>query len=267
MTRAELIHQIISKKNMLCVGLDSDINKLPTHFSKTPESLLAFNKSIIDATSAYCVSYKINLAFYEMYGAQGFDIVSQTLAHIPKTHFTIADAKRGDIGNTSTYYAEAFLKQMNFDSITVAPYMGRDSVEPFLKFDGKWAIILGLTSNIGAQNFELQKLANGNYLFEEVMQQCAEWGSPENTMFVFGATQTEFLKNARKQFPNHFFLVPGIGSQGGSLADVMQYGKTVFGGLLINASRSIIYASSNTDFAEAAAKEAERLALEMRSFF
>ena len=267
MTRAALVQQIISKKNMLCIGLDSDIVKLPAHFPQNPDGLLLFNKSIIESTLDFCVSYKINLAFYERLGKVGFEVVEETLKLIPDTHFTIADAKRGDIGNTSSYYADAYLNRMNFDSITVAPYMGRDSVEPFLQFDGKWAIILGLTSNAGAQNFELQKLQNGKFLFEEVMTQCAEWGSVENTMFVFGATQTEFLKNARSQFPNHFFLVPGVGSQGGSLGDVMRFGKTDFGGLLINASRSIIYASNKTDFAEAASREAQALAKEMSAYF
>lgn len=267
MNRAKLIEQIKSKKTVLCVGLDSDIKKLPHSLKPDAEGIYQFNKSIIEATLDYCVAYKINCAFYETLGAEGVEAMYKTLECIPDSHFTIADAKRGDIGNTSTYYAQAYLEHLAFDSITVAPYMGQDSVEPFLQFQNKWAIVLGLTSNAGASDFELQRLDNGRYLFEEVMHRCAEWGTPENLMFVFGATQTKFLEQARANFPDHFFLVPGVGVQGGNLSEVMQFGKTDFGGLLINASRQIIYASKDIDFAEKAHEEAQKLSLEMARFF
>ncbi len=264
MNTQELIRQIRAKKSYLCVGLDTDIERLPNHLPKTTDSILAFNKAIIEATYPYAVCYKINTAFYEQYGAEGWNIMEQTLEMIPDECFTIADAKRGDIGNTGKMYAKAFLKNMSFDSITVSPYMGQDSVEPFLAYD-KVAIVLGLTSNKGSLDFQHITSEKGP-VYEEVIRKVATWGTDENLMFVVGATQAEKLKEIRAIVPNHFLLVPGVGSQGGSLAEVSANGLNSNCGLLVNSSRGIIYASSGEDFAERAAEEAQKLQIEMESY-
>lgn len=265
MNRAELVHQIRTKKSYLCVGLDTDISKLPKHLLSEENPVLAFNKAIIEATQDFCVSYKINTAFYEAMGSRGWDTMKATLDYIPKSIFTIADAKRGDIGNTSTQYAKAFFEAMNFDSITVAPYMGKDSVSPFLAFKDKWAIVLGLTSNEGAFDFQYFE-QNGTKLFEAVLTKVSSWGTNENIMFVIGATKTEQLAQVRKIVPNHFLLVPGVGAQGGSLSEVSRIGINKDIGLLVNASRQIIYASPGEDFAEAARNEAQKIQREMAMF-
>lgn len=265
MTKQFLVDQIKAKQSYLCVGLDTDIEKLPAGLPKNKAGVIAFNKAIIDATTPYCVSYKINTAFYEAQGIAGWEAMEATLAHIPKTHFTIADAKRGDIGNTSAQYAKTFFETLPFDAITVAPYMGKDSIDPFLAYTNKWTIVLGLTSNPGSQNFEQQKLANGQFLYESVLEQVASWGSPEQLMFVVGATKANDLESIRKIIPAHFLLVPGVGAQGGSLADVTKYGKNDAVGLLINASRAVIFASSGADFAADAAIAAKGYADEMKA--
>lgn len=252
MDRAALIAQIKEKKSFLCVGLDTDIDKIPEFLRKEKDPLAVFNKAIIDATHDLCVAYKPNIAFYECYGIAGWQALEQTVQHIPSGIFTIADGKRGDIGNTSRYYAQTFFDTYGFHSLTVAPYMGRDSVEPFLEYDGKWAIVLGLTSNAGANDFQLHKSAKGEYFFEKVVQKCSEWGTPENLMFVVGATRSSDIALVRKWAPDHFFLVPGVGAQGGSLQEVVRYGWNKDCGLLVNASRSILYASSGKDFQEKA---------------
>ena len=259
MTRAELVAQIRTKHSCLCVGLDSDIQKIPKHLLKEKNPILAFNKAIIDATKDYCVAYKPNIAFYEVLGARGWEILEETLNYIPSTHFTIADAKRGDIGNTSKMYAKTFFETYNFDSITIAPYMGRDSVQPFLEFDGKWAILLALTSNSGAQDFERLRLENNDFLYQEVVQKSQQWGTPENLMYVVGATAPDALKDIRRLAPEHFFLIPGVGAQGGDLEEVMQAACNTEVGILVNASRSILYASGEADFQEMAAAEALRM--------
>ena len=265
MNRQELIQQIKSKKSYLCVGLDSDITKIPQHLLQHEDPVFEFNKAIIDATHDLCVSYKINTAFYESNGLKGWQSMEKTLNYIPKDIFTIADAKRGDIGNTSTQYAKAFFNVMNFDSITVAPYMGKDSVKPFLDFENKWTIVLGLTSNEGA--FDFQYLKNENQeLFKTVIQKVSEWGTDENLMFVIGATKTAQLKEVRDLIPNHFLLVPGVGAQGGSLEEVSKIGMNADIGLLVNASRQIIFASNGEDFAVKARKEALKLQIEMASY-
>lgn len=265
MTKNKLVEQILAKQSYLCVGLDTDIEKLPAHLPKTKEGVIAFNKAIIDATAPYCVSYKINTAFYESQGVKGWEAMEATLAHIPSTHFTIADAKRGDIGNTSAQYAKTFFEVLPFDAITVAPYMGKDSIDPFLAYTHKWTIVLGLTSNTGSQHFEQQKLANGQFLYESVLEQVASWGTPEQLMFVVGATKAEDFTGIRKIIPNHFLLVPGVGAQGGSLSEVTKYGKNNEVGLLVNASRAVIFASSGTDFAEKATIAAAEYAREMKT--
>lgn len=257
MKRAELVNHIFSKKSYLCVGLDSDPKKIPAGMD-----LLDFNKAIIDATREVAVAYKPNIAFYEVLGTKGWDILEKTAEYIGNDHFTIADAKRGDIGNTSTYYAETFFNTYAFDSITVAPYMGKDSVEPFLQFEGKWAIVLALTSNPGALNFQTLE-SNGEQLFQHVLRTTAQWGSAENTMFVVGATRGEAFADVRAIVPDHFLLVPGVGAQGGSLSDVAKYGMNKEVGLLVNASRSILYASSGSDFAQKAKEEAQHIQREM----
>ena len=211
----KLVEHILEKKSYLCVGLDTDIEKLPTGLPKNAQGVIAFNKAIINATAPYCVSYKINTAFYESQGIQGWQAMEETLANIPSTHFTIADAKRGDIGNTSSHYAKTFFEVLPFDAITVAPYMGKDSVDPFLAYSNKWTIVLGLTSNAGSENFQQQKLANGQFVFETVLEQVASWATPEQLMFVVGATKAEDLASIRKIIPEHFLLVPGLGAQGG----------------------------------------------------
>lgn len=251
MNRQQLIEQIRTKRSFLCIGLDTDRSKIPAHLLDEPDPIFAFNRSIIDATRDLCVSYKINTAFYEAEGLVGWTAMQQTLAYIGKEQFVIADAKRGDIGNTSEQYARAFFEVLPFDAITIAPYMGSDSVKPFLNWKDKWAIVLGLTSNEGAADFELQSLGN-EFLFERVLRTASSWGTNENMMFVIGATRAESLQEVRKIVPEHFLLVPGVGAQGGSLSDVYKYGSTKEIGLLVNVSRAVIYASSGADFAEKA---------------
>jgi len=264
MTKSELVEQIKLKQSYLCVGLDTDIEKLPAGIPKNAKGVVQFNKAIIDATAPYCVGYKMNTAFYESQGIQGWEAMEASLAHIPSTHFTIADAKRGDIGNTSAQYAKTFFEILPFDAITVAPYMGRDSVDPFLAYTNKFTIVLGLTSNEGSQNFQQQKLANGQFLYESVLEQVASWGTPEQMMFVVGATKANDFESIRKIIPHHFILVPGVGAQGGSLADVTHFGKNAAVGLLVNASRAVIFASNQNDFAEKAAVAASEYAQEMK---
>jgi orotidine-5'-phosphate decarboxylase len=259
MTRAELVAQIRAKNSCLCVGLDTDIQKIPKHLLKEKNPILAFNKAIIDATKDYCVAYKPNLAFYEVLGVRGWEILEETLLYIPSTHFTIADAKRGDIGNTSKMYAKTFFETFNFDSVTIAPYMGSDSVQPFLEFEGKWAILLALTSNTGAQDFERLKLENDSFLYQEVVKKSQQWGTPENLMYVVGATAPDALKDIRRLAPEHFFLIPGVGAQGGDLEEVMEAATNKDVGVLVNASRSILYASNGVDFQEKAAEEAKAM--------
>lgn len=264
MTRQQLVQQIKNTKSYLCVGLDTDPEKLPQHLQSDPFGVLHFNKQIIDATKDYCVSYKINTAFYEAMGVKGWEILEETVSYIPNTHFTIADAKRGDIGNTSAQYAKTFFEVYGFDSVTVNPYMGEDSVRPFLEYKDKWTIVLGLTSNVGANDFELQVLKdNGSFLYEQVMNKVADWGSPDNLMFVVGATQAAQIQNIRSKFPEHFFLVPGVGAQGGSLDEVSKAAINKDCGILVNASRAIIYASNGEDFAEKAKSVAKDYAQEM----
>ncbi len=265
MTRQELTEQIFAKGSYLCVGLDTDLEKIPVHLRQHPDALFEFNRQIIDATRDYCVSYKINTAFYEAYGLKGWEALERTVKYIPKTHFTIADAKRGDIGNTSAQYARAFFETLNFDAITVAPYMGEDSVMPFLEYKDKWTIVLGLTSNAGARDFELQPAGDG-FLYEKVLTTVASWGSPDNLMFVVGATQAEAFTNIRRLAPTHFYLVPGVGAQGGSLQDISEKAMTSDCGLLVNASRAVIYASGGVDFAQAASAAASAYAREMQPF-
>lgn len=268
MTRKELIAQISLKKSFLTIGLDTDIEKIPSHLLSFDDPVFEFNKQIIDATHHLCVSYKINTAFYESRGLAGWTSLIRTINYIPKDIFTIADAKRGDIGNTSAMYAKAFFDKqssdMDFDSVTVAPYMGQDSVQPFLDFDHKWVILLALTSNQSAQDFQLLSYQNEE-LFKTVIKKSQEWGTDENLMFVVGATKAKSFVEIRALAPQHFLLVPGVGSQGGSLADVCKYGITKDCGLLVNSSRAIIYASKNEDFAEAAQKEARKLQQEMEA--
>jgi len=265
LNRQTLIQQIRTKKSYLCVGLDSDITKIPRHLLQHEDPVFEFNKAIIDATQDVCVSYKINTAFYEANGLQGWQSMEKTLNYIPKDIFTIADAKRGDIGNTSTQYAKAFFNAMHFDSITVAPYMGKDSVKPFLDFENKWTIVLGLTSNEGAYDFQYLKNENQE-LFKHVIQKVASWGTDENLMFVIGATKTAQLKEVRELIPHHFLLVPGVGAQGGSLEEVSKIGINADVGLLVNASRQIIFASNGEDFAEKARAEAMKLQAEMAMY-
>jgi orotidine-5'-phosphate decarboxylase len=264
MTRQELVAQIKSKKSFLCIGLDTDINKIPKHLLETEDPIFEFNKAIIDTTQDLAVAYKPNLAFYESLGSKGWLSLEKTMEYIPDNIFTIADAKRGDIGNTSKLYARAFFENMNFDSVTVAPYMGHDSVKPFLEFDKKWVILLALTSNEGALDFQfLQVDASKRKLHEKVLVKSQEWGTTENMMYVVGATRGESIGEVRKLVPDHFLLVPGVGSQGGSLEDVAKYGLNKDCGLLVNSSRGIIYASSGVDFAEKANVEALALQQQM----
>ena len=259
MTRAELVAQIRRKKSLLCVGLDTDVQKIPSGISP-----LDFNKAIIDATRDFAVAYKPNLAFYECMGKAGWDLFEETVNYIGKDHFIVADAKRGDIGNTSTYYAKTFFETYGCDSVTIAPYMGEDSVKPFIGFEGKWAIVLGLTSNAGSKDFQMLE-TKGQKLYLNVIEKVANWGTEENVMFVVGATKADMIGEIRQIIPNHFLLVPGVGAQGGSLEEVMKHGLTSEGGLLINASRSILYASNGPDFADAARAEAQRMQAEMAS--
>ena len=263
MDKQQLITQIKQKQSFLCVGLDTDIKKIPTHLLELEDPIFEFNKQIIDATKEYCMAYKPNIAFYESRGVSGWNSLQKTLDYIPNDIFTIADAKRGDIGNTSNMYARSFFENMNFDAVTVAPYMGSDSVAPFLEFDGKWAILLALTSNKGGLDFQTFKNENGKQLFEQVLEISQTWGTDENMMFVVGATRFEQLSKIRKIIPNHFLLVPGVGAQGGSLREVAKYGMNQVCGLLVNSSRGIIYAGNGTDFAEKAGNEAQKLQQQM----
>ena len=266
MHRNELVAQIKKKKSVLCVGLDTDASKLPLHLQNDPNGILLFNKAIIDATKEYTVAYKINTAFYEAMGIKGWEIMQATLAYIPKEIFTIADAKRGDIGNTATQYAKTFFETYPYDSVTVAPYMGADSVQPFLAFENKWAIVLGLTSNPGSQDFQMLSLADQSFLYERVLKTVSSWGTPENTMFVIGATRADQLQNVRNILPHHFLLIPGVGAQGGDVATVCEHALTADGGILINVSRGIIYASSQEDFASKAQDKAKMYQQEMQQF-
>lgn len=285
MNRKELVEQIFLKKSYLCVGLDTDPQKLPRQFQNHPDPVFAFNKAIIDATKDYCVSYKINTAFYEANGIKGWEAMEKTVNYIPSTHLKIADAKRGDIGNTSAQYAKAFFETLDFDAITVAPYMGEDSIKPFLDYKDKWTILLGLTSNAGAKDFELQRIVRHTtagiesaelaldvashqteYLYERVLQTASGWGTENNLMFVIGATNPDEFLNIRNLTPNHFYLVPGVGAQGGSLREISEKAMTKECGLLVNASRAIIYASSQDDFAEVAGKIALEYATEMATY-
>ncbi len=262
MTRHQLIDQIKRKKSFLCVGLDTDPKKLPAHLLSKEDPVFEFNKTIIDATKDYAVAYKPNTAFYEASGAQGWESLRKTLEYIPTDIFTIADAKRADIGNTSSMYARAFFKNMNFDSVTVAPYMGSDSIKPFLEFEGKWAIILAATSNSGGLDFQHLDI-NGEKLFEKVIKTSAGWGSEENIMYVVGATRPQALKEIRQLIPDHFLLIPGVGAQGGDLHAVCENGLNKDCGLLVNSSRGIIYADSSEKFAEAATEAAKSIQKEM----
>jgi len=267
MTRAELIHQIKEKRSFLCVGLDTDLTKIPEHLLDDEDPIYSFNKAIIDATADLCVAYKPNIAFYECYGLKGWQSLQKTWAALPKDCFSIADAKRGDIGNTSGRYAMAFFDESNsglgFDSITIAPYMGKDSVTPFLEFKDKWAIVLALTSNEGSLDFQNFENKEGLQLFEQVIDKVNTWGSTDNLMYVVGATRGEGFIKIREHAPEHFLLVPGVGAQGGSLEDVCKYGMNKDCGLLVNSTRGIIYASKGRDFAECAREEALKLQKEM----
>jgi orotidine-5'-phosphate decarboxylase len=265
MTRQQLIEEIRRKRSYLCVGLDTDTTKIPQHLLSGTDPIFTFNKTIIDATKDLCVSYKINTAFYEAQGLKGWEAMEKTVRYIGDEHFKIADAKRGDIGNTSDQYAKAFFEALPFDAVTVAPYMGADSVRPFLQYPGKWAIVLGLTSNAGANDFELQHAGEG-LLYEMVMKTVAGWGSPDNTMFVVGATQVDAFMSTRKLCPEHFFLVPGVGAQGGSLKEISQKAMNNDVGLLVNASRAIIYSSGGKDFGEKARETAMAYKEEMSSY-
>ncbi len=268
MNKEELYQEILRKKSFLCIGLDGDSAKMPSPLSGRPDALLEFNKAIIDATAQYCVAYKPNLAFYEELGADGFRVFEQTVAYIRTKYpeqFIIADAKRGDIGNTSSMYARAFFEGSGVDAVTLAPYMGSDSVVPFLQYPGKWGILLALTSNPSAADFELQRLGNGEMIYEKVLKTSSEWGTTDNMMYVVGATKASELENVRRLVPDHFLLVPGVGAQGGSLQEVYKYGANQQCGLLVNSSRGIIYASLGDDFATAAAHEAQKLQQEMQN--
>ncbi|MGZ8552451.1 MAG: orotidine-5'-phosphate decarboxylase [Chitinophagaceae bacterium] len=281
MTRQQLIGQIRKKQSYLCVGLDTDIAKIPKHLLSEPDPVFSFNKAIIDATKELCVAYKINTAFYEALGVKGWAAMERTVQYIGDEHFKIADAKRGDIGNTGDQYAKAFFETLPFDSVTVAPYMGEDSIKPFLHYPGKWAIVLGLTSNTGAFDFELQKILTRieeleegihttkqqtSFLYELVLQKVSEWGTPDNLMFVVGATQADEFINIRKLAPDHFYLVPGVGAQGGSLKDISEKAMNKDCGLLVNVSRAIIYASGKEDFAAKAGDIARAYQGEMKGY-
>ena len=266
MERKQLIEQIFTKKSFLCVGLDTDLNKIPKFLLNEEDSIFSFNKAIIDATAPYCVAYKPNLAFYECYGLKGMEAFEKTITYLKEkypNHFIIADAKRGDIGNTSKMYAQTFFKEYNVDALTIAPYMGEDSVKPFLEYEGKWVILLALTSNKGSHDFQLFEDKEGMRLFERVLTKSQEWGTTENLMFVVGATQGSLFADIRKLAPNSFLLVPGVGAQGGSLQEVCKYGMNKDCGLLVNSSRGIIYASVDENFAEIAGEKAKELQQEM----
>ena len=266
MERKQLIEQIFTKKSFLCVGLDTDLNKVPKFLFNEEDPIFSFNKAIIDRTAPYCVAYKPNLAFYECYGLKGMEAFEKTITYLKEkypNHFIIADAKRGDIGNTSKMYAQTFFKEYNVDALTIAPYMGEDSVKPFLEYEGKWVILLALTSNKGSHDFQLFEDKDGVRLFERVLSKAQEWGTTENLMFVVGATQGSLFADIRKLAPNSFLLVPGVGAQGGSLQEVCKYGMNKDCGLLVNSSRGIIYASSEANFAEIAGEKAKELQQEM----
>ena len=265
MTRTALIDQIRAKRSYLCIGLDTDPTRLPAHLLDLPDPVFSFNKAIIDATQDLCVAYKPNVAFYEAQGARGWKSLQRTVDYIPDDLFTIADAKRGDIGNTSRLYARAFFETLQFDAVTVAPYMGKESVQPFLEFDNKWVILLALTSNAGSRDFQFRTLQpEGQPLYEQVLRTAQEWGTPDNLMFVVGATHPEQFQAIRQIAPRSFLLVPGVGAQGGDLAGLTRHGANEDVGLLVNSSRSIIYASTGEDFAEAARAAALKLVGEMR---
>ena len=266
MNRQELKNNIFNKRSVLCVGLDTDLSKIPMHLMNEEDPVFAFNKAIIDATKDYAVSYKINTAFYEAQGIKGWLAMEKTLNYIPNDIFTIADAKRGDIGNTSEQYARTFFHTYPFDSVTVAPYMGSDSVQPFLNFDGKWAIVLGLTSNNGSADFQLQQCGD-ELLYQRVLRTVASWGNAENMMFVIGATRKEQLQEVRQLLPHHFFLVPGVGAQGGDVDTVCRNAMNNDAGVLINVSRGVIYASGKEDFADKAHEAAKKYQQEMSVFF
>jgi orotidine-5'-phosphate decarboxylase len=266
MTKAELIAQIKDKQSFLCVGLDPDLSKIPQHLLQTEDPLYEFCKAIIDATHAFAVAFKPNTAFFECHGAAGWESLRKTIAYIPKNCLIIADAKRGDIGNTSSYYAKTFFEHLQADALTVAPYMGSDSVLPFLQFTNKWVVLLALTSNEGAKDFQLEQ-NNGKALFETILEKSAKWGSPENMMYVVGATRAEDIARVRALAPNHFFLVPGVGAQGGDLDSVIKNGANESMGLLINSSREIIYAGSDMDFEEKIKGKAMEAQLKMAKYF
>jgi orotidine-5'-phosphate decarboxylase len=286
MTRQQLVSAIRSMGSYLSVGLDTDPDKIPRHLRSGADPVFEFNRQVIDATKGHCVAYKINTAFYESGGVKGWEAMERTVNYIPATHFRIADAKRGDIGNTSTHYARAFFETMPFDAITVAPYMGWDSVRPYLEYKDKWTIVLGLTSNPGAADFELRKMVAGvevemggklqaaavamwakeEYLYERVLTTAVQWGTPENLMFVIGATQAEAFERVRRLTPDHFYLVPGVGAQGGSLEEISKMAMNKDVGLLVNASRAVIYASGGEDFAEAAKQAAAGYHQEMKKY-
>jgi orotidine-5'-phosphate decarboxylase len=269
MTKQELFDQIKIKKSFLCVGLDTDIKKIPAHLLNEEDPIFSFNKAIIDATAALCVAYKPNLAFYECMGLKGWVALEKTVRYIRENHpeqFIIADAKRGDIGNTSEMYAKSFFEDLPFDSVTVAPYMGEDSVKPFLTYPGKWVILLALTSNKGSQDFQFTSDNQGERLFEKVLKKSGEWASDEQMMYVVGATQGSMFEDIRKIAPHHFLLVPGVGAQGGSLEEVVKYGMNSQCGLLVNSSRQILYAGKGEDFAECAQSEARKVQEEMAGY-
>lgn len=265
MTKKELYHQIIDKKSYLCIGLDTDLDRIPKHLLDSNDPIFEFNKQIIDATQDLCVAYKPNTAFYEAQGSKGWESLAKTLDYIPDTHFTIADAKRGDIGNTSKQYARAFFEHLNVDALTIAPYMGVDSVSPFLEFANKWVILLGLTSNQGSQDFQHLPLKGDQALYETVLLKAQQWGDADQLMFVIGATQLDYFEHIRKIAPHHFFLVPGIGAQGGDLAKVSQACFNEDVGILVNSSRGIIYAGNGQDFAAKARASALRIQQHMEN--
>lgn len=268
MTYLQLVNQIRTKKSFLCVGLDTDLKKIPQHLLTESDPIFAFNKAIIDATAPYCVAYKPNLAFYECFGIQGWKAFEKTVKYIREQHphhLIIADAKRGDIGNTSAMYARAFFQDLDVDALTVAPYMGEDSVSPFLQYEGKWVILLALTSNKGSHDFQLTKDDRGERLFEKVIRQSQLWGDISQMMYVVGATQGSLFADIRRVAPRHFLLVPGVGTQGGSLEEVCKYGMTNDCGLIVNSSRGIIYADTTERFAEVAGEKARELQQQMAS--
>ncbi len=265
MNRAQLVSEIKRKKSVLCVGLDTDLNKVPAHLFAEEDPVFTFNKAIIDATKDYTVAYKINTAFYEAQGLKGWESMQKTLEYIPKDIFSIADAKRGDIGNTAEQYAHTFFKTYPFDSVTVAPYMGKDSVQPFMQFDGHWAIVLGLTSNAGSADFQLQP-SGDELMYERVLKTVASWGTPDNLMFVIGATRKEQLQHVRQMLPDHFFLIPGVGAQGGDVPTVCENALNKDGGILINVSRAVIFASSGEDFAVKAGEAAKDYQQQMAAY-